>query len=90
MFLVTCYSLQELFHEIYYKQPMCQLLCAIQLQDKKIKDAGMLHVSCRKFRIGTVSPKQIGPARSPDSTTGVLVEDKAFKRFPCFDLSFRV
>ena len=69
---------------------MCQLLCAIQLQDKKIDGSGMLHVSGRKFCIGTVSPKKIGPAGSPDGTAGILVEDKPFKRFPCLDSSFPV
>ena len=57
------------------------------LQDQKIKFTSMFEVACGNFCVGPVSPEQIGPARSSDSPTGVLIQRKAGKALPALDLS---
>ena len=49
----------------------------LRLQNKKVKHSPMLHVACRDFCIGPVTPEHVRPPRASDGASRVLVENKA-------------
>ena len=53
-----------------------------RLQNQKIQIPGMLQMAGSHFGIGSVSPEDVGPARSDNGAAGVLVECKAAEMVP--------